>query len=353
MNREDVRKLLGGYATGTLSPAEREALFAAALDDQELFDALMKEEALREVLEEPGAKAQLLTALEKPAAQPGWWSWRPLIGAVAMAGIALAAVAIWRGTREKPAPVIVAEVAKQAPAPAQAAAPPPVAVQPAAPAKSRQRTEPGAVRDERRRQEAKREEKDNAAVAGNTAPLAKGEVQAAAPPPPLLATQQQASQVSAPAPAVQQQQQAPQAADKTTQSLAVEAAPLLNRTAGASGFRASTASPVKEISADLAMDKKAIGPLQWSIVRGAREVPPGTRLDAGEAVRLRIFSFQSGTVTLTEGDKTLASARVEAVKPFDTPPIPFTVSGRRQLLLTLTTAAPQPITLTITLNYAR
>ena len=39
MNREDIQKLLGGYATGTLTPEEQQALFSAALEDQELFDA--------------------------------------------------------------------------------------------------------------------------------------------------------------------------------------------------------------------------------------------------------------------------------------------------------------------------
>ncbi len=34
-------KLLGGYATGTLTGEEREALMQAALHDQALFDALM------------------------------------------------------------------------------------------------------------------------------------------------------------------------------------------------------------------------------------------------------------------------------------------------------------------------
>ena len=44
MKPTEAAKLLGGYATGTLSEAERQALFAAALDRQELFDALMDEE---------------------------------------------------------------------------------------------------------------------------------------------------------------------------------------------------------------------------------------------------------------------------------------------------------------------
>jgi len=36
MTQEEIHKLLGGYATNTLTEAERNALFAAALDDQEL-----------------------------------------------------------------------------------------------------------------------------------------------------------------------------------------------------------------------------------------------------------------------------------------------------------------------------
>src|ERR1017187_9537418 len=51
MSREEIQKLLGGYATDTLSEAERRALFEAAIEDQELFDALAKEQALRDVLQ--------------------------------------------------------------------------------------------------------------------------------------------------------------------------------------------------------------------------------------------------------------------------------------------------------------
>ena len=40
---DDIRKLLGGYATGTLTEDERQALFAAALQDQTLFEALADE----------------------------------------------------------------------------------------------------------------------------------------------------------------------------------------------------------------------------------------------------------------------------------------------------------------------
>lgn len=94
MNRDDIQKLLGGYATGTLTEAERKALFDAALQDQKLFDALADEEAFRQVLRDPAAKAELLRTLE-PAPRPFLWtSWlrRPMgwaaLGSLA-AGVAL------------------------------------------------------------------------------------------------------------------------------------------------------------------------------------------------------------------------------------------------------------------------
>src|SRR5689334_2135226 len=65
MNPAEARKLLGGYASGILTPEEQKALFEAALEDQELFEALAEEQALREVLAAPGAKEQLLHALEQ------------------------------------------------------------------------------------------------------------------------------------------------------------------------------------------------------------------------------------------------------------------------------------------------
>jgi hypothetical protein len=111
MRPEDAKKLLGGYATGTLTDAEQEALFAAALDDQELFDALAREQSLREVLRDPGVKAELLAALDdRPKA---WWSWRP---AAVLAVAGLAAVAVVVLPQKAPPPVIVAQV-DRAPAP--------------------------------------------------------------------------------------------------------------------------------------------------------------------------------------------------------------------------------------------
>jgi hypothetical protein len=109
MSREEIHKLLGGYATGTLTPEEREALFAAALEDQELFDALAKEQPLHDLLREPAARAQLLAVLEeRPEPRYRVW-WRPAAAVAATAGIAVLAVLVFRGTHAPP-PLEVAQV---------------------------------------------------------------------------------------------------------------------------------------------------------------------------------------------------------------------------------------------------
>jgi hypothetical protein len=108
MNRDDVEKLLGGYAAGTLTESERQALFAAALEDQQLFESLAAEEPLRELLQDPAAKAQLLAALDDRPAP--WYRrlMRPAFGIAAGAAMVLLAVFV-RHEPPKPEPVIVAE----------------------------------------------------------------------------------------------------------------------------------------------------------------------------------------------------------------------------------------------------
>ena len=132
---DEIRKLLGGYATGTLTPAEEAALFAAALEDQELFDALAREQALRDHLRDPAMRAELLAALAPPPkpVHAGFWDWlrRPLVAGLVTAGLAgIVVVGVWRASRVAPAPqtapVIVAEAL-----PPKA---PPVAMQDAPPA---------------------------------------------------------------------------------------------------------------------------------------------------------------------------------------------------------------------------
>jgi hypothetical protein len=95
MNAEETRKLLGGYAAGTLTEDERQALLVAALDDQKLFDDLARDEALRELLSDPAARAHLLAALDEPA--PPWsrrlsqWMWGHAVGLAAVGCFAMAA----------------------------------------------------------------------------------------------------------------------------------------------------------------------------------------------------------------------------------------------------------------------
>src|ERR1039458_6927786 len=107
MSAEDIKKLLGGYATGTLTADEQQALFAAALQDQELSDALARQQSLRDLLRDPAARAELLSALDTPASRPGgFWQWlrRPMVAGLAVAAvaeIALVGVAVWRGTRAR------------------------------------------------------------------------------------------------------------------------------------------------------------------------------------------------------------------------------------------------------------
>ena len=61
---DHVRRLLGGYATGTLTEGERQELYAASLEDQQLFEALADEDVLKELLEDSAARATLLQATE-------------------------------------------------------------------------------------------------------------------------------------------------------------------------------------------------------------------------------------------------------------------------------------------------
>ncbi len=62
MEPDDIRRLIGGYATGSLTEEQRRRLFQAALEDQELFDALQDEQALKELLDDPISREQVYTA---------------------------------------------------------------------------------------------------------------------------------------------------------------------------------------------------------------------------------------------------------------------------------------------------
>lgn len=101
----DPKRLLGGYATDSLTDAERQALLRAALDDQEVFDSLVEEEGLRELLAEPEPRQQVLAALERQVRWEGWLAWlrRPatvadLLAVTAALVVAVAAQQVYRAT---------------------------------------------------------------------------------------------------------------------------------------------------------------------------------------------------------------------------------------------------------------
>jgi len=116
MTHEEIRKLLGGYATNTLTESERRALMEAALDDQELFNALQDEEALRQLLADPASREQVHQALEEkpaPARRSRGWVWGGVLGAAAVAAVAIAVVV--ERTPPQPAPPPVQIATSQAP----------------------------------------------------------------------------------------------------------------------------------------------------------------------------------------------------------------------------------------------
>ncbi len=97
----DVEKLLGGFATNSLTDQERTKLFEAALTNQRLFDALADEQALKELLDDPRSRRLLVQALKEKESKAAWleklqgWVHQPSSWAIAgSAVVALLAVTV-------------------------------------------------------------------------------------------------------------------------------------------------------------------------------------------------------------------------------------------------------------------
>jgi hypothetical protein len=375
MSREDVQKLLGGYATGTLTPEEQQALFAAALDDQELFDALGREQSLRDLLRDPAAKAEVLAALDGgrvPWYRHGWW--RPAAVALAMAGIAVMAVVVTRKSAPKPEAVTVAELK----APAQAPAPEPRQMEQVPPGPAAQ-GQPGASALRRAKAlTAPAENQYQAAEALKAADALKKDMPAppapAAVPPPareeqaIQATsgkQEAATQPPAAAPrfsstaenTLAQQQAAPmmpQALQQGQQGQQMGQLGLRDVAAGGGaggGYLGPNArllfygNPVaaeadtkqksakKPVANSLAATARiAMVPafhlgVRWSILRTHAngetvEAPPGTVLDAGEQVKLKLVPNDRGYLKVWErsgsaSPRLVASGAAAPLQPFE------------------------------------
>jgi len=357
---DDTRKLLGGYATGTLTQAEQQALFAAALEDQELFDALANDQPLRDLLTDPSARATLLTSLDTPASRlGGFWQWmqRPLVVGLSTAGVvAIAVVAVWQGTRiagVKPAaPQIVAELRNQPPGPV---APPAGVPSPAVQSETRRRNkvaEPPPTRPA--------DEKAKAVIALPAAPPppsagmqalssrkeeTDAAASAAAPPPPaapmaapVVAPKKDAVEVAASAPVI------PQLAGAAPENASLDARALFYANQAAhtgNGFRplaTQDAAPRAEKAASAGLLKSVVAPVprlgvRISILRGAAEADLTTVLDPGEIVRLKLIPNADGFLYIADGTRLVASGAAQRLKPFETPELRFTGSGQKQLFV--------------------
>jgi hypothetical protein len=104
----DPRRLLGAWATDSLAGEERQELLRAALEDQSLFDALVEEDGLRELLADPAAREHALQALDR---QDPWqrlraWLTRPasigdLAAAAAVVALAVAVSLVYRSAPDE------------------------------------------------------------------------------------------------------------------------------------------------------------------------------------------------------------------------------------------------------------
>jgi Domain of unknown function (DUF4384) len=132
MTQEEIRKLLGGYATNALNADERRILFEAALEDQDLFNALQNEDALKELLDDPVLRDQVRSVLVTPA-QPSRqtrFSWRQWAFGVAMPAMLAVIVIVVMNRANAPKLISMREpVIAPAPSPKvePPAAPPPAA----------------------------------------------------------------------------------------------------------------------------------------------------------------------------------------------------------------------------------
>jgi hypothetical protein len=123
MTPGEARKLLGGYATRTLTDDERIALFEAALSDQGLFEELIQEQTIQEVMDDPVSRAGLLAALGASKPKRAWWKvWWVPAGAIAVAAcLTVGFLLTWNSRR----PPEMASIERQMVAPSMISQPAP------------------------------------------------------------------------------------------------------------------------------------------------------------------------------------------------------------------------------------
>jgi hypothetical protein len=190
-NRRNIaRGLLGGYATGTLSEDERRLLFEVAMEDQEIFDELAREQALKEMLETPGVRDRLTAALEPTLEAPRVRRWvKPLMFGLAtlfVVGISLTAVLLSRnGDRTQ-----IAQLD-------QPLTPPAAPIQTAPSAQAPLRDEPGRAEKPKSAPDKPAPPPATSVPQGSSIAIANGTITAAPPPPPAVPEERKAETADA------------------------------------------------------------------------------------------------------------------------------------------------------------
>lgn len=312
---DKIRLLLGGYATGTLTPEERQALMQAALADQSLFDELLREDALRETLSDPVVRAELLQALPPVEPKVPWWRMSWPWAAMASAATAIALFVVFR---PQPKPMELArqdanavqEIAASLPKPEPVATqiPAPAALRSMEPEGRRKADQPAqapalipaqptaiAERDDLRNAPARAVQEKGAAVGGVAAADAQKPAEFAARSNTVEAVGAAASGARAPAAAA---------------PAAVPAAP-----PPAPAARIVTAE-MKELKKETALSAKDAFQVEVAAMQpdgSWQPAAPGAALPAGRALRLTVTSPVSGVIAF---EPNLAAAlTVEAGVP--------------------------------------
>ena len=385
-DKDRMQKLLGGYATGTLTPEEQQALFEAALEDQEIFDALAREQSLRDLLRDPAARAQLLASMDDVPLP--WYRrfWKPLSVAAMAAAMLVLGIYVVRPKPKPAEPILVARVETPAPLP------PAVVADQAAPAVASPKT---AVAQPKMKVEVQPREL-----------LAKKETAPVEPPPPPVAAPAVAPAIqAAPAAANEPVVATERKAAKTEQdALGVNGAvsgfldagakqiPLENAQAlfysqtqlfrpdavqafGARDNKAlarskkrdeqTQAAPPQSQSQEQAKDaqnqvqmlgagqsmaasagvQSAYLGVNWAILRqsdgGAFVKVEANQLRAGDTVKLQLIPNDNGFLSVWENGAVLVNAaRVERLRPFETQLLIDTQPGTRLLTILLARTVP-------------
>jgi hypothetical protein len=313
MRPEDVEKLLGGYATGTLTEAERQALFEAALANQDLFDALADEEALRELLGDPAARRHLLEQLtEKKSLGQflfGWWNRRLAWGLAGSAAVTVLLVAVLVPVYRRlapehfaPPPAASVEVAQKISPPASTPLamrrPAPVVPHAQAPAVHRARVEAEVARVAPPAEKPEQAERLPAAPRGVVGGTPGGVIGGISQPPTATVAEARQAQTAAAEP----------------KKLAISAF----RLPEAGPPEAQTLSPAALDKARAEEPRSAAVGLHYSILRRDpagryAEVAPDTVFQRGDSVRLSVEANQSGTLQLLAQDPAGAWREVQQV----------------------------------------